>query len=114
MRGGRNNTGRVSVGLSGKLATRLGGATPGQVIGGQGQGQSAQLAPSVPAPQATRHQPATPNGPPRSGTREVARVDGQGLIQAGQQTGTPAQPAQAPQPSSSRPVVPPVYPGQMR
>jgi hypothetical protein len=59
-----------------------------------------------------RPQAATPNVP-RSGTREIANVSGQSLVDAGQQT-TSSQPVRAPQPSSSRPVTPPVYPGQMR
>ncbi len=109
MQGGRTNVGRATVPMSGKLATRLGGAPPRQTVGRAGQGQSTQLAPPVPASQATRHQPATPSGPPRSGSREVARVDSAGLVAAGQQT-TGGQPVQQPQPLS--PPQREVYPGQ--
>jgi hypothetical protein len=63
-------------------------------------------------PPGTRPQAATPQGAPRSGTREVASVRGQGLVEAGKVTGTPAQPVQIPQPPS--PSQREVYPGQQR
>lgn len=80
MQGGRSNTGRVSVSLSGRQATRLS-------AGGQ------------PQPVVHRPQPAT-SSVPRAGTREVARVDTAGLVEAGKVTGTPAQPVQQPKPRS--------------
>jgi hypothetical protein len=111
MQGARANIGRTTVPMSGKRATKLGPAA-GRVFGGEGQGQSAILPPPVPAPRVVRPVAATPNVP-RSGSREVANVSGAGLVAAGQQT-TGGQPVQQPQPPSSRPVVPAVYPGQMR
>jgi hypothetical protein len=72
MQGGRPNIGKVSVPLGGKQATRM-------TAGGQ------------PQPIVRRPQPAT-SGPVRSGSREVARVDSAGLVEAGRVTGTPAQP----------------------
>ena len=93
MQGARGNTGRQTFNLNGKLATRM--------------HNSAQ-----PKPVAARPQPATPQGAPRSGSREIARVDSAGLVAAGQVTGTPAQPVQHPQPPS--PPQREVYPGQRR
>ena len=99
MQGGRANVGSQSVSLSGRRATRLGGSPAGQIVGGRGEGQSTVMAPAVPpASSYTRPTAATPDAP-RSGSREIANVSGQGLIDAGQQTGTPAQPVQQPQPS---------------
>lgn len=85
MQGGRSNAGRATYNLGGKMATKLGGAPAGQVVGGRGQGQSTQLAPPVPAPVVHRPVPATPTVP-RAGTREIANVDNQGLIDAGKVT----------------------------
>lgn len=90
MQGARGNTGRKTVPMSGKLATRMSG-------GGQ------------PKPVATRPQAATPNVP-RTGSREIANVDSAGLVAAGTVTGTPVQPVQQPQPAS--PPQREVYPGQ--
>ena len=89
MQDGRANTGRVSVNLNGRQATRL-------TAGGQ------------PQPVVRRPQAATPNVP-RSGSREIANVDSAGLVAAGQQT-TGGQPVQQPQPASA--PQPAVYPGQ--
>ena len=74
MQGGRSNTGSKTTAMAGKQATRLSG-------GGQ------------PVPTVTRPQAATPNVP-RSGSREIARVDSAGLVEAGKVTGTPAEPVQ--------------------
>lgn len=93
MQGGRANTGRKTTPMGGKLATRM-------------------TSNPQPVPVVHRPQAATPNVP-RGGTREIARVDSAGLIEAGKRT-TGGQPVQAPQPTSSRPVTPPVYPGQKR
>jgi hypothetical protein len=90
MQGGRRNVGRVSVNLSGAQATRL-------TAGGQ------------PKPVVHRPQAATPNAP-RAGSREIANVGHDGLIEAGKVTGTPSQPVQHPQPPS--PPQREVYPGQ--
>jgi hypothetical protein len=80
MQGGRANTGGKSVPMGGKQSTRTTGNPQ-------------------PVPQATRHQPAS-SGPRRTGSVELANVDSAGLIAAGQQTGSPPQPVQQPQPAS--------------
>ena len=90
MQGGRANTGGKSVPMGGKMATRMGNNPQ-------------------PTPQATRHQPVS-SGPRRTGSAELASVDSAGLIAAGQQTGSPPQPVQQPQPASSPQRE--VYPGQ--
>lgn len=74
MQGGRANVGRQSVNLSGKVATNLSGKVATKLSAG---GQ----------PQPVAHRPvaATPNVP-RSGSREIARVDSAGLVEAGKQT----------------------------
>lgn len=74
MQGGRANTGRVSVNLNGRQATRLS-------AGGQ------------PQPVVHRPQPASA-GPRRAGSVELANVNSAGLIEAGKVTGTPTQPVQ--------------------
>lgn len=74
MQRGRPNVGRASVNLGGKKATRLSGAPQ-------------------PVPTATRPQAATPNVP-RAGSREIVNVNSDGLRQAGQSVGSPAEPAQ--------------------
>jgi hypothetical protein len=81
MQGGRANIGRQTYNLNGKVATRLGGSTPGQVVSGQGQGQSTLLPPPVPAARVVRPVAATPNVP-RAGSREIARVGSAGLVEA--------------------------------
>lgn len=100
MQRGRANVGRTSVPMSGRNATKL-SSTPQQ--------QPASYKPfeygmtDKPAQRVTggshTHQAATPNVP-RSGSREIARVDSAGLVEAGQVTGTPAQPVQQPKPPS--------------
>jgi hypothetical protein len=117
MQRARPNIGRTSVAMSGRNATRM-SSTPQQQpkpykpaeYGMPGTPKPVNVPPasSYQRPQTSGAQPV------RSGSREVARVDSAGVVAAGQQTGTPAQPVQAPQPSSSRPVTPPVYPGQQR
>ncbi len=85
MQGGRANTGRVSVNLSGRQATRLS-------AGGQ------------PQPIVHRPQPASV-GPRRTGSVEIANVSSAELVE-----GTPPEPVQ-----QSKPASPPqreVYPGQ--
>ena len=89
MQGGRSNIGKVSVPLGGKQSTRL-------TAGGQPQ-------PVVNRPQAVTA------AVPRSGSREIANVGSDGLVQAGRET-TGGQPV-------SQPLPPPspqreVYPGQ--
>ena len=86
----RANTGRKTTPMSGMQSTRM-------TTGPQ------------PAPVVRRAQVATPKVP-RSGTREVARVDSAGLVEAGKVTGTPTQPVQQSQPPSSPQRE--VYPGQ--
>jgi hypothetical protein len=66
MQGGRANTGRKTTPMSGTQSTRM--TTNPQ-----------------PAPVMRRPQAATPNVP-RSGSRELARVDSAGLVEAGGQT----------------------------
>jgi hypothetical protein len=81
MQGGRTNIGRKTTPMSGMQATRMHN-------------------PPQPVPIVHRPVAANANDPPRSGTREVARVDGAGLIEAGKVTGTPAQPVQQRLPTS--------------
>lgn len=114
MKGARANVGRTTVPMSGRNATRLSSTPQSQPAPYKRNEWGAADAPGsgpklVPAPQATRPRAATPHVP-RSGTREVARVDSAGLATAGQVTGTPAQPVQQPQPPS--PPQREVYPGQ--
>ena len=90
MQGGRANTGRKTTPMSGMQSTRM--TTNPQ-----------------PTPVVRRPQAAAPNVP-RSGTREVARVDSAGLVEAGNVTGSPPQPVQQPKPAS--PPQREVYPGQ--
>lgn len=74
MQGGRSNTGRKTTPMTGTQSARM--TTNPQ-----------------PTPRVVRPQSAAPNVP-RSGTREVARVDSAGLVEAGKVTGTPTQPVQ--------------------
>ncbi len=76
----RPNIDRTSVNLSGRNATKLGGAPAGQVVGGPGEGQSAQPAPSVPQPVVNRPKPVTPGGPARAGSRVVTGADPIGAV----------------------------------
>jgi hypothetical protein len=80
MQGGRANVGRVSVNLSGKMATKLS-------AGGQ------------PQPVVHRPQPAAA-GPVRTGSRVVTTVDSAGLVEAGKVT-TGGQPVTATKPPGS-------------
>ena len=75
LQGGRANTGRQTYNLNGKLATRM-------------------HSPSQPQPVVVRPQPATPQGAPRSGSREIASVGSAGMVEAGKVTGSPPQPVQ--------------------
>jgi len=96
MQGGRSNTGGKTTPMSGRNATRMSNVpTPQPEPFKPAQfGKPGTPAPiNVPSPSSARPQAATPNVP-RSGSREIARVDSAGLAAAGQQTGTPPQPAQ--------------------
>lgn len=98
MQGGRSNTGKVSVGLSGRNATKLASASQQQARTYKPNEYGAADVPDagpkpVPQPQVTRPQAATPNVP-RSGSRVVAAVGSAGLTAAGTVTGTPAEPVQ--------------------
>jgi hypothetical protein len=96
MQGGRSSTGRTSVPMSGRQATRLSSTPTGTGQPYKPNQWGAADIPSnntVPAPSAARHQPATPNVR-RAGSRVVTAVDSAALVQAGQQTGTPAEPVQ--------------------
>lgn len=97
MQRARPNVGRTSVPMSGRMATRLSSAPQPQPQSYRPTQNGALDLPGtgpkpVPAPQATRHQPAS--AVPRAGSRVVADVSSAGLVEAGKQTGTPAQPVQ--------------------
>lgn len=74
MQGGRSNTGRKTTPMSGTQATRM--TTNPQ-----------------PAPRVVRPQPATPSVP-RAGSREIARIDSAGLVEAGKVSGSPPEAVQ--------------------
>jgi hypothetical protein len=92
----RANVGRSSVPMSGRNATRLSSTPQPQPSPYKPREAGAADVPpqrvARPTP-GTRPTAATPNVP-RSGSREVARVDSAGLVEAGKQTGTPAEPVQ--------------------
>ena len=94
MQGGRRNTGFKTTPMSGMQATRL-SSVPQPTAGTYKPHEwgAADVPPqrvARPAP-GTRPAAATPQGAQRAGTREVARIDGAGLVTVGQQTGTPAE-----------------------
>jgi hypothetical protein len=97
MQGARPNVGKVSVPLGGKQSTKLSGAGTPQAQPYKPNQWGAVSPPGtgygdVPAPTATRHQPA--GAPRRTGSAEIANVGGRGVVQAGTVTGTPAEPVQ--------------------
>jgi hypothetical protein len=117
MQRARPNVGRTTVPMSGRNATRLLSTPQRQQQPYKPNEYGAPDAPGTgpkPVPPASSYtRPQTAGAQPvRAGTREVARVDSQGLVEAGQQTGTPAQPVQHDLPAT--PPSPPVYAGQQR
>jgi hypothetical protein len=95
MQGGRRNTGSKTTPMGGKQSTRM-SSTPQPASATFKPNQWGQ--PATPGagrisqPQPVVHRPvaATPDVP-RGGSRQIANVDGAGLVTVGQQTGTPVQ-----------------------